>query len=65
MNKKVIYLLAVLFIAGFTSCKNCVDCTNCNSSFDETEICKESFETRISFNARVSSYESSTGCSCD
>lgn len=63
--KKSIYLLTILLGLGLASCKTCVDCSNCQWSGDETEICKARYETKVSFNARVANYESSTGCQCD
>lgn len=62
--KKTIFLMIALFGLGFTSCKKCVTCTNCNYSGDNGEYCKLRFETQVSFNQRINNLESN-GCSCD
>lgn len=62
--KKTILLLAVSAFF-FTSCKKCVECTDCPDevTLDQTELCQDDFDSKDDYNSAVALVEA-FGCEC-
>jgi predicted aldo/keto reductase-like oxidoreductase len=60
-------ILLVLFVSGslFTSCKKCVDCTDCPEgiTLDQTEICEDDFDSKADYKTAIELVEA-FGCNC-
>jgi hypothetical protein len=62
--KRTLLLLAVSALF-FTSCKKCVECTDCAEgvTLDQTEYCQDDFDSKDEYNSAVALIEA-FGCDC-
>ncbi|MBP7390161.1 MAG: hypothetical protein KA841_07135 [Chitinophagales bacterium] len=50
MSGKLLIALLVVVITGFSSCRNCIECTKYPNANDTVDLCKKDYASDDSYN---------------